>query len=82
VGTAAAELPFLDDPGGDVVDGSPSPVALLASAAAATAAGDAQGAARLRTGAAQANAAHPTYYGGAWLALAQGLRTGTLASCG
>jgi hypothetical protein len=49
-------------------------VALLASAASAEAAGDTAGAARLRTGAAQADRGHPTYYGAAWLALADQLR--------
>jgi endoglucanase len=59
---------------GQSVDATPSVVALLASAASAEAAGDTAGAARLRTGAAQADRRHPTYYGAAWLALADQLR--------
>jgi endoglucanase len=66
---------------GQPLDQSASAVALVASAAAADAARDSAGAAQLRTGAGQADAGHPTYYGAAWLALAHGLRTGALAGC-
>jgi endoglucanase len=68
-------------PTGDPVDGSPSTVALLASAASADAAGDSAGAAQLRTGAAQSDQGQPTYYGGAWLALDHMLRTELQRRC-
>jgi len=58
------------DTTGQPIDGSPSTVALLGSAAAADAAGDTAGAAQLRTGAIQSDQGQPTYYGAAWLALA------------
>jgi endoglucanase len=68
-------------PQGDPLDGTPSTVALLASAAAADAAGDSTGAAQLRTGARQTETGHPTYYGAAWLALSAGLQSGRLGGC-
>jgi endoglucanase len=66
---------------GDPRDSSASPVALLASAASARAAGDTSGAADLSRGASQAAQGRPTYYGDAWLALAPGLSQGKLAAC-
>jgi endoglucanase len=66
---------------GDVRNPAGSPLALLASAAAATAAGDEAGARDLTRGADEAASGTPTYYGDAWLALAQGLRDGSLAPC-
>lgn len=66
---------------GDPVDPSPSAVALLASAAAARSSGDGGGVADLERGAGQTEAGHPTYYGAAWLALAEGLADGRLGSC-
>jgi endo-1,4-beta-D-glucanase Y len=55
---------------GQVKDPSPQPLALLASAAAAEAAGDTSGAHDLTRGAAEAAQGAPSYYGDAWLALA------------
>jgi endoglucanase len=66
---------------GTPIDGSGSAVALLASAAAARAAGDTAGARNLEHGAEQVDQGNPTYYGAAWLALAAGLRSGRLARC-
>jgi endoglucanase len=66
---------------GEPRDASASPVALLASAAAARAAGDTSGAADLDRGAAEATSGRPTYYGDAWLAMAPGLSEGKLAAC-
>lgn len=68
-------------PSGAILDGTPAPLALLASEASAAAAGDTSGAAQLRTGALQSNAGTPTYYGSAWVALADGLRAGTGGGC-
>jgi hypothetical protein len=61
--------------------GTPTPLALLAAAAAAPAAGD-EGRAADQTppGAQQATRA-PTYYGDAWVALAAGLADGSLVDC-
>jgi hypothetical protein len=66
---------------GSALDSTPSVVALLGAGGSAGAAGDDAGVADLDTGAAQANAAQPTYYGCAWLALAPALRAGRLTSC-
>jgi hypothetical protein len=63
------------------VDSSGSTLALLASAAAARAAGDESAAGDLEAGAAQTDAGRPSYYGAAWLALSTGLRDGDLAPC-
>jgi endoglucanase len=67
---------------GDVLDADGQPVALLASAASATAAGDHDGADDLLRGAGEAAQGSPCYYGDAWLALAEALRGGALTSCG
>jgi len=67
---------------GDALDPTASTVALLASGAAARAAGDTAGATRLETGAAQTNDGQPSYYGSAWLVLAAALRDGRLTACG
>jgi endoglucanase len=66
---------------GQTVDGSPSVLALLASAASARAAGDTEGADELLKGARQVGASHPTYYGTAWLALSEDLPAGDPAGC-
>lgn len=58
---------------GEVRDPNPQPVALLAAAAAAEAAGDTAGAQDLFRGAAEAAQGTPGYYGDAWLALVVGL---------
>ena len=69
-------------PDGSVLNGTPAPLALVASAAAARAAGDGRAARQLLRGAAAAQHAHPTYYGGAWVALgAILLSTHRLGSC-
>jgi endoglucanase len=67
---------------GSPLDASGSTVALLASAAAARAAGDDGGAQDLQRGAEENDQGSPSYYGGAWLALSQGLRDGDLGACG
>jgi endo-1,4-beta-D-glucanase Y len=66
---------------GQPVDSAGSTLALLASGATARAAGDESAASDLETGAKQIDDGQPTYYGGAWLALAEGLRDGALGSC-
>jgi endoglucanase len=68
------------------VDGSPvdptaSTVPLLAAAAAAEAASDANRSRALTQRAVQQTTEHPTYYGDAWLALAGALSRGQLESC-
>jgi endo-1,4-beta-D-glucanase Y len=68
-------------PDGGVINGAPAPLALVASASAARAAGDrAAGHALLRRAAHQQRAT-PTYYGGAWTALGAALQAGTLTGC-
>jgi endo-1,4-beta-D-glucanase Y len=59
-----------------------SPVALLAAAAAATAAGDRSAANELRIQADSLALRTPTYYGDAWAALAPALLDGALGPCG
>lgn len=66
---------------GSPVDPTPNTVSLLAGAAAASAAGDSNRSRQLSARAAQQAASRPTYYGDAWLALADGLRHGRLGSC-
>jgi endoglucanase len=66
---------------GAVRDQNPQPLALLASAAAAEAAGDTTGAQDLSRGAAEAAQGAPTYYGDAWLALAEGLAQWRRLAC-
>jgi endoglucanase len=60
-------------PDGAVLNGNPAPLALVASAAAAQAAGNDHAARDLLRGAAEVQRAHPTYYGGAWEALGNDL---------
>lgn len=62
-------------PHGTVLDGAPAALALVASAAAAQAAGDNHATTDLLHGAAAVQRAHPTYYGGAWAALGNVLLT-------
>ena len=66
---------------GSPIDSSGSALALLASAAAARAAGDDSAAGDLEAGAARTEQGRPSYYGAAWLALSEGLRSGHLGSC-
>jgi endoglucanase len=66
---------------GDVRDPAPQPVALLAAGASAAAAGDSTGAVDVDRGASETAEGSSTYYGDAWLALAEGLRDGRLAAC-
>ena len=67
---------------GSVVNGATSPLPLLAAAASARSAGDDTDAASLTTKAVQISQASPTYYGDAWVVLAQALRDGALVDCG
>lgn len=65
-----------------MLDGTAAPLPLVASAAAARAAGHATAARRLLNQATTVQHAHPTYYGGAWLALGQIiLQSGALGTC-
>jgi endoglucanase len=66
---------------GSAIDTSPSVVGLLAAASSASAAGDDSGAADLDEGAAQVDRGRPSYYGGAWIALAPAVRDGSLVPC-
>lgn len=69
-------------PGGAVLDAAPSPVPIVASAAAATAAGDPQARTQLLAWADDQQRREPTYYGGAWTALAQALLSrNALSAC-
>jgi endoglucanase len=69
-------------PDGTVLDPSPEVLPMVASAAAAKAAGDGAAARKLLQQARVQQRAHPTYYGGAWDALGQALlSTGTLSTC-
>jgi endoglucanase len=65
---------------GAPIDPSASTVPLLAGAAAANAAGDTNRSRTLTQRAIQQGLEHPTYYGDAWLALADGLGRGRLDS--
>jgi len=68
---------------GQVVSGTPTALSLVASAAAAGAAGRPRERDRLIDEAARLDAAHPTYYGAAWVALGRALlTTGLLGGCG
>jgi endoglucanase len=70
-------------PDGRGVNGTPAPLALVASAAAAGAAGRPAERDRLLDEAARLDAAHPTYYGAAWVALGRALlTTDLLGGCG
>ena len=82
---AASWWPVLSRPGragalaldqsGSVRDGTPSVLAYVAAAASAGAAGRSGDRDRLLARAAGVDAAHPTYYGSAWLALGRALLT-------
>jgi endoglucanase len=63
-------------PDGTVLDGAPAPLPLVAAASAADAAGQPGERDRLLARAAAEQARHPTYYGGAWVALGWNLLTG------
>jgi endoglucanase len=68
---------------GTILDGNPAPLALVASAAAAQAAGDDHASKDLLRGAGDVQRAHPTYYGGAWQALGADLLIARgLGACG
>jgi hypothetical protein len=68
---------------GQVAGGTPTPLSLVASAAAAGAAGRPRVRDRLIDEAARLDAAHPTYYGAAWVALGRALlTTDVLGGCG
>jgi endoglucanase len=70
-------------PDGTILNGDPAPLALVASAAAAQAAGDDHATTDLLRGAAGVQRAHPTYYGGAWQALGADLLISQgLGACG
>lgn len=70
------------NPDGTVLDPSPEVLPMVASAAAAKAAGDGAAARKLLQRAKAQQRAHPTYYGGAWDALGQALlSTSALSSC-
>jgi endoglucanase len=66
---------------GSVADGSRSPLALVAAAAGARAAGDDSRGAQLVGAATDQTRSAPTYYGDAWLALAAGLAERRLVTC-
>ncbi len=66
---------------GTTINPAPSPVFLMAGAAAATAAGDAQSAGALRARAATLALQDPTYYGDAWLALGPALLDRAIDPC-
>jgi endoglucanase len=76
-GRASAQALLLD---GAVLNPAPSPLPLVAAAAAAEAAGQRSASRRLLQSAVAQQRSHPTYYGGAWAALAPALLTGSLGS--
>ena len=68
---------------GKILNGSPSPLSLVAAAAAAAAAGRPRERDRLLAEADRLEAARPTYYGAAWVALGRALlTTDLLGGCG
>ena len=80
-GTSARALALRTD--GRVLNGTQAPLSLVASAAAAGAAGRPAERDRLLDEAARLDAAHPTYYGAAWVALGRALlTTELLGGCG
>jgi endoglucanase len=80
-GEASRALALRTD--GQVVNGTPTPLSLVASAAAAGAAGRPRERDRKIDEAARLDAAHPTYYGAAWVALGRVLlTTDLLGGCG
>jgi endoglucanase len=69
-------------PDGTVLDASPAALPMVASAAAATAAGDEAAAGKLLQRARTQQLTKPTYYGVAWDALGQALLSAkTLSTC-
>lgn len=66
---------------GQTINPAPSPVFLIAGAAAATAAGDSAAARALHSRAAALAGEEPTYYGGAWMALGPALLERSLDPC-
>jgi len=79
-GLVAAARPLMDGRSGS---SRPDPVMVAARAAVANAAGDRGTAHRLVREAGGLDADHPTYFGGAWVGLAEALyTTHTLPSCG
>lgn len=66
---------------GGAINPAPSPVFLVAGAAAAGAAGDASAARDLRTRAVTLAREDPTYYGDAWVALDPALEEGAINPC-
>lgn len=66
---------------GATINAAPSPLQLLAGAAAAIAAGDTGAARELRTRATSLSIEDPTYYGAAWVALGPALLDGTISPC-
>jgi endoglucanase len=69
-------------PRGSVIDAATNATSLVAAAAAADAAGEADRRDQLLTQASDVQRAHPTYYGGAWLALGRILlTTSALGGC-
>ena len=68
-GRAPADIPVEHDLSGEPVGGEQHPVALVAAAAAADAAGDAGAKAELLDAAEALDRQTPTYYGAAWVAL-------------
>lgn len=79
-GRTAAALSLRTD--GQVLNGAPSPLALVAAAAAAGAAGRPTERDRLMARAARVEAARPSYYGAAWVALGRAiLTTDLLGGC-
>ena len=91
VGEAASHAPLLDDrpeavsrsQRGEVVDGTPHPLGLVAAAAAAHAGGDTGARDALLDRAQALDQEEPTYYGSAWVALGRALlQTDRLDTCG
>jgi endoglucanase len=66
---------------GATIDPAPSPVFLMAGAAAATAAGEASAARALHGRAVALSLQDPTYYGAAWVALGPALLESSVAPC-
>jgi endoglucanase len=67
---------------GGTIDAVPSPLPLIAGAAAATAAGDRTAARELQARAVRLAQSDPTYYGDAWVALGPALLDGAITRCG
>jgi hypothetical protein len=68
-GRAPADIPVEHDLSGQPVGGTRHPIALVAAAAAADAAGDASARTELLDAAEALDRQTPTYYGAAWVAL-------------